>query len=178
MTDTVREAATPAVILDAEAIVAETLEQLQRAGVEFVVLRDAQGALRGPVTLEALRQAQEEGWSKAIWQEAPSPIVVPPDMSVDQVTWMVAKDLVLNPRVAGVLVREGDRVRGVVSRKFLAQRASRLTTRGTADRMEGPPVDILYFECPVDGERQLVPYYDPQSPPTCSQGHRMQPVED
>ncbi|MGB9872578.1 MAG: CBS domain-containing protein [Anaerolineae bacterium] len=178
MTDTVREAAAPAVTLDAGATVAEALARLEQAGVEFAVLRDAQGALRGPVTLTDLRRAEGEASLEAIWEETPPPIVVPPGMDVDQVARTVARDLVLNPGFQGVIVREGDRVLGVLPRRLLAQRAARWATRGTADRLEGAPVDILYFECPVDGERRMVPYYDPQNPPTCSQGHPMEPVED
>ncbi|MGQ9928666.1 MAG: hypothetical protein ACUVS4_17615 [Chloroflexaceae bacterium] len=45
-------------------------------------------------------------------------------------------------------------------------------------RLEGAPVDLLFFECPEDHERTLVAYYDPQNPPRCSQGHLMKPVED
>ncbi len=178
MTDTVREAAVPAVILEAETTVAGALARLEQAGVEFAVLRDAQGALRGPVALEILRRAGGEASLEAIEEETPPPIVVPPGMDVDQVARTVARDLVLNPRFQGVIVQEGERVLGVLPRRLLAQRAARWATRGTADRLEGAPVDILYFACPVDGERQMVPYYDPQNPPTCSQGHRMQPVED
>ena len=181
MTDTVREAAAPAVTLDAGATIAEALEQLERAGAAFAVIRDEQGSLRGPIPVETLRQAGEQARDSRLenaLKNVPPPIVVPPQMNVDQVTRMVAKDLVLNPRLTGVVVREGDQVQGVLSRRFLAQRASRLVMRGTADRLEGPPVDILYFECPVDGERQIVPCYDPKNPPTCSQMHLMQPVED
>jgi len=85
---------------------------------------------------------------------------------------------VFHPRLQGVIVRERGQVQGVLPRQELVERASRLVTRSIVDRMEGAPVDILYFECPMDGERQLVAYYDPGNPPTCSQGHRMRPVED
>ena len=177
MTDTVRDFVAPAVTLDVSTV-AEAPARPEQAGAEFAVLRDEQGGLRGPVSLEALRRAEAEGRLAEAWKEAPPPIVVRPDMRVDDVTRRLAKDLVLNPRLAGVIVQEGEQVLGVLPRSFLAQRASRLVTRGTADRLEGPPVDLLYFECPQDGERQLVAYYDPQNPPTCRQGHRMRPVED
>lgn len=178
MTTTVREAVVPAVTLDAGATVAEALARLEQAGATFAVLRDEQGGLRGPIPVETLKKVKAtESRLADMAIDAPSPIFAPPGISIDQVARLVAKDLVLNPRLAGVVVKEGDQVLGVLTRQFLAQSAARLTTRGTTDRMEGAPVDILYFECPKDGERQLVAYYDPQHPPTCSQGHRMQPVD-
>ncbi len=181
MTDTVRDAVVPAVILDPGTSVKDARARLEQAGAAFLVLRDEHGGLQGPLSAEASEQAEEQDPNtplRRVAADVPPPIIVQPQMSVDQVTRMVAKDLVLNPRRAGVIVQEGDRLLGVLPRSFLVQRASRLVTRGTADRPEGPPLDILYFECPEDGERQLVPYYDPRNPPTCSQGHRMRPVED
>ncbi len=178
MTDAVRDAVTPTVILDARATVAEALARLDQAGAAFIVLQDEYGGLQGPFPAETLRQAEGQVRLGDALTGAPPPIVISSQMDVGQVTRMVAKDLVLNPRLAGVIVREEGRVLGVIPRTLLAQRASRLGTRGAADRMEGSPLDILYFECPVDGERRLVDYYDPQNPPICSHGHRMKPVED
>lgn len=178
MTDTVREAILPAEVLDEESTVAEALARMEQSGAAFVVLRNRQGGLRGPIAVEALRQANGDIRLEELGKPEPPPIIVPLEMGIDRIIRIVAKDLVLNPRIKGVIVREKDQVLGVLPRRLLAQRAARLVTRGTADRMEGAPVDVLYFECPVDGERQIVPYYDPQNPPTCSQGHRMEPVED
>ncbi len=175
---TIRELLKPFVPLDIGTTVAEALRRLEQAGVTFGVIQDEQGRLAGLVTAEELRKADPQAPLDFLLAAAPSPIFIEPDVRIDHAVQVLAKDLVLRPRLQGVIVREQDRVRGVLPRQELVERASRLVTRSLVDRMEGAPVDILYFECPIDGERQLVAYYDPRNPPTCSQGHRMQPVEE
>lgn len=175
---TVRELLAPAIILDTTRTMAEALRQLEQAGVTFCVIQDEQGRLAGLVTAEELRKADPQARLDSLLTAVPSPISIDPDVRVEHAVRVLAKDLVLQPRLQGVIVREQGQVRGVLPRQELVERASRLVTRSIVDRMEGAPVDILYFECPIDGERQLVAYYDPGNPPTCSQGHRMRPVED
>jgi predicted transcriptional regulator len=175
---TVRELLAPAIILDSARTVAEALRQLEQAGVTFCVIQDEQGRLAGLVTAEELRKADPQARLDSLLTAVPSPISIDPDVRIEHAVRVLAKDLVLQPRLQGVIVREQGQVRGVLPRQELVERASRLVTRSIVDRMEGAPVDILYFECPIDGERQLVAYYDPDNPPTCSQGHRMRPVED
>jgi CBS domain-containing protein len=175
---TVRELLAPAIILDPTRTVAEALRQLEQAGVTFCVIQGEQGRLAGLVTAEELRKADPQAQLNSLLAAAPSPISIDPDVRIEHAVRVLAKDLVFHPRLQGVIVREQSQVRGVLPRRELVERASRLVTRSIVDRMEGAPVDILYFECPMDGERQLVAYYDPGNPPTCSQGHRMRPVED
>ncbi len=175
---TVRELLAPAIILDPTRTMAEALRQLEQAGVTFCVIQDEQGRLAGLVTAEELRKADPQARLDSLLTAVPSPISIDPDVRIEHAMRVLAKDLVLQPRLQGVIVREQGQVRGVLPRQELVERASRLVTRSIVDRMEGAPVDILYFECPMDGERQLVAYYDPGNPPTCSQGHRMRPVED
>jgi hypothetical protein len=52
--------------------------------------------------------------------------------------------------------------------------ATRIDYRGS---MLGT-VDVPIFQCPDDGERKIVYYYDPAHPPRCSQNHVMQPATD
>ena len=174
----VRELLKPSIPLDAGTTVAEALGRLEQAGVTFGVIQDEQGRLAGVVTAEELRKVDPQARLDTLLAAAPSPIFIEPDVSIEDAVEVLAKDLVLRPRLQGVIVREQGQVRGVLPRQELVERASRLVIRNIVDRMEGAPVDLLYFECPIDGERQLVAYYDPRNPPTCSQGHQMQPVED
>jgi CBS domain-containing protein len=175
---TVRELLAPAIILDPTRTVAEALRQLEQAGVTFCVIQGEQGRQAGLVTVEELHKADPQAQLNSLLAAAPSPVFIEPNVRIEHAVRVLAKDLVLHPRLQGVIVRERGQVQGVLPRQELVERASRLVTRSIVDRMEGAPVDILYFECPMDGERQLVAYYDPGNLPTCSQGHRMRPVED
>jgi len=175
---TTRELLKPSISLDAGTTVAEALRRMEQAGVTFGVIQDEQGRPTGLVTAEELHKANPQAPLSSLLTVTLSPIFIEPDVSIDHAVQVLAKDLVLRPRLQGVIVREQGQVRGVLPRQELVERASPLVTRSLVDRMEGAPVDILYFECPIDGERQLVAYYDPRNPPTCNQGHRMQPVED
>ena len=175
---TIRELLKPTISLDASMTVAEALRRLEQAGMTFGIIQDEQGRLARLVTAEELRKADPQAQLNSLLAAAPSPIFIEPNVRIDHAVRLLAKDLVFHPRLQGVIVREQGQVRGVLPRRELVERASRLVTRSIVDRMEGALVDILYFECPMDGERQLVAYYDPGNPPTCSQGHRMRPVED
>jgi CBS domain-containing protein len=175
---TIRELLKPTISLDASTTVVEALRQLEQAGMTFGIIQDEQGRLAGLVTAEELRKADPQAQLNSLLAAALSPIFIEPDVSIDHAVQVLAKDLVLHPQLQGVIVREQGQVRGVLPREELTKKASRLVTRSIVDRMEGAPVDMLYFECPIDGERQLVGYYDPGHPPTCSQGHQMQPVAD
>ena len=181
MAETVRDVMEPVVVLeDLEAAAAQALT-LPEGQEAFVLLRDPDGGLRGPLAVEEVRRVfQERGPAglKELLSQTPPPIVVSPDVRLESVARTAAKDLVMEPRLAGVVVREGNQDVGVVPRWVLVQVASRLVIRGTADRLEGAPVDLPYFICPEDGERQIVFYYDPQNPPRCSRGHLMQPLEE
>lgn len=178
MPESVQEHLSPGIPLDADLSVAEALRRLEEAGVTFGIVRNEQGQPIGLVTPEDLRQAAPETRLEALLSAMPQPIFVEPGVSLDHAVQALAKDLVLTPQLSGAIVQERGRVLGVLSRQELVRRASRLALRNVVDRMEGAPVDLLYFVCPQDGERQLVAYYDPRNPPTCSQGHPMQPAED
>ncbi len=181
MAETVRDVMEPVIVLEATRVATGQAWTPPGEKSAFVLLQDPDGGLRGPLLEEEVRQALAEKGPAGLQEllsQAPSPIFVPPETRLESVARTVAKDLVLEPRLAGVVVRERGQEVGVVPRKVLAQMASRLVTRGTADRLEGAPVDLPYFFCPEDGERQIVFYYDPQNPPRCARGHLMQPLEE
>lgn len=173
----VQQFALPAAILEADLTAAEALQKLTQSQTPFGVIRDQKGRWRGIVTREQLQAAPEDVDIRQL-TTAQRVITVEPEVTVESTVEMLAKDLVLHPDLPGVIVQTQGHLQGVLPRRVLVEHASRIVTRTVSDRLEGAPVDLLFFECPEDGERQLVAYYDPQNPPKCSQGHRMKPVED
>jgi len=173
----VQELALPVLVLEANMTVAEALKKLEHAQATLGVVSDARAQPLGIVTTEQLHAAQKSASVNSLIGTTPRPIMVEPSATIDDVVKMLAKDLVLNPDLAGVIVQEQGEVQGVLPRKTIVEYASRVVTRGTVDRLEGAPVDTLFFECSEDHERKLVAYYDPQNPPKCSKGHLMKPVE-
>jgi hypothetical protein len=82
------------------------------------------------------------------------------------------------PNLPGLLVTYDEGFR-VLPREVVTKGASQVVTRGMNEgRLEGAPLDVLFYECPIDHERKLVAYYDPRNPPRCRLGHDMAPVED
>lgn len=177
MFEQVRQFTLPAVILEADWKAAEALQKLAQSQAPFGVVCDQKGQWLGIVTREQLQEAQRDVDLRQLTAAQPV-ITVEPEVTVESAAEMLAKDLVLHPALPGVIVQTQGHLQGVLPRRVLLERASRIVTRTFTDRLEGAPVDLLFFECPEDGERKLVAYYDPQNPPKCSQGHLMKPVED
>lgn len=173
----VRELALPVLILEANVTVAEALKKLEQAKTTFGVISDERGQPLGLVTVEQLHAAQKDVSVNSLIVTTLRPTMVEPSVTIDDVVKMLAKDLVLNPDLSGVIVQDQGKVQSVLPRKTIVEYASRVVIRGTIDRLEGAPVDMLFFECPEGHERKLVAYYDPQNPPKCSKGHLMKPVE-
>lgn len=174
----VQEMLSPVMLLDVRATVADALQRLEQANAAFGIVGDEKGQPLGLVTAEQLRAADSDACLQSLISDAPGPIFIEPHVTIDNAVKMLAKDLVLKPNLAGIIVQEQGQVRGVLPRQVVVEHASQVVTRETADRLEGAPIDVLFFECPEDHERKLVAYYDPQNPPKCSKGHLMKPVED
>lgn len=172
----VQQFAQPAALLEADMTAAEALEKLTQSQTPFGVIRDEKGQWLGIVTREQLQAAPKDAVLRQMI--ARRVLTVEPEVTMESAVTMLAKDLVLHPDLSGVIVQTQGRLQGVLPREVLVEHASRVVTRGSAGRLEGAPVDLLFFECAEDGERKLVAYYDPQNPPRCSQGHLMKPVED
>ncbi len=173
----VQELILPVAVLEANMTVSEALTKLEQTEAIFGVVSDEKGQALGLVTVEQLHAAQKNASVQSLIVTTPRSITVEPSVTIDDVVKMLAKDLVLNPDLSGVIVQDQGKVQGVLPRKTIVEYASRVVTRGTVDRLEGAPVDTLFFECIEDHERKLVAYYDPQHPPRCSKGHLMKPVE-
>ena len=174
----VQEFLSPVVSLDTNLTVAEALSRLERANSGFGIVGDKKGKPLALVSLEQLHATDKSAPLLSLIMDVQRPIIVEASVTIDDAVTMLAKDLVLNPDLAGIVVQDRDRLQGVLPRRAIIEHTSRIVTRSTADRLEGAPVDALFFECPDDHERILVAYYDPQNPPLCSKGHLMRPVED
>lgn len=172
----VQQFAQPAALLEADMTAAEALEKLTQSQTPFGVIRAEQGQWLGVVTREQLQAAPKDVFLRQMI--ARRVLTVEPEETLENAVRMLAKDLVLHPDFSGVIVQTQGRLQGVLPREVLVEHASRVVTREIPVRLEGAPIDPLFFECAEDGERKLVAYYDPQNPPRCSQGHRMKPVED
>lgn len=173
----VQQFAQPAALLAADMTVAEALEKLAQSQMPFGVIRDEKGQWLGVVTRGQLQATQEDVDIRQL-TAVRRVITIEPEVAIESAVIMLAKDLVLHPDLSGVIVQTQGHLQGVLPRQVLVEHASRIVTRRSVDRLEGAPVDLLFFECAEDGERQLVAYYDPQNPPKCSRGHSMKPVEE
>ncbi len=155
----------------------EALMNLQAAQAQYGVVIGSQDRVLGLVTIERLREGDANAYVETLIDSGP-PIFLEPNVTLDTAVRALAKDFVLRPQLAGVVVQAQGKVEGILPRNIIVERAARLGTRGVADRLTGSPLDILFFECPVDHERRIVVYYDPSNPPKCSQGHLMMPIEE
>lgn len=162
--------------VNADKTIGEALMKLQDAQAQYGIVIGAQDNLLGLVTAEELRAGEANARVQTLIQNAP-PVILEPNVTLNSAVRALAKDLVLKPQLSGIVVQTQGKVQGIVPRKTIVEHAARVVTRGTADRLEGSPIDVLFYECLIDHERKLVAYYDPAHPPTCSQGHKMNPVE-
>ncbi len=161
----------------ADATVGEALKALQDAQAQYIVVASTQNNPLSVIGVQQLRAANANEAVGTFVQHMPA-LVLEPNVPISSAARALAKDLVLKPQLAGVLVQAQGRAEGILPRKTIVDYAARNVTRGTSDRLEGSPLDVLIYECPVDHERQIITYYDPAHPPMCSQGHLMQPIED
>jgi len=164
--------------LDADETVAKALETLEQANVTFGVVSDPAGGWIATITLRQLRDASKGTSVRTLVSGKPRPIVTEPGIKFDS----VVKKLVHRPGfetdLADIVVQEQDKLRGVVPRARIIDRASLIVIRWGADRLEGAPIDVMLYECEICQERKLVAYYDPKNPPKCKAGHLMKPVEE
>lgn len=164
---------TPALTLGPDVTVGEALAQLAHANTAYAVIVDTGGQPARVVTEQDLRGKDAATKLGELIDPNNPALTIAPDTTMDQVVQQHARSLVRQPDIRGVVIHDGVRVTGVVPRQAIVEAASRGIKRG----LEGGPLSVMWYECPVDHERRRVAYYNPASPPTCKNGHLMKLVE-
>lgn len=161
----------------AQAKVDDALRALQAAHAEYVVI-GSPGSLLGVISAAQLRAAANgDGSVETLIRNMPA-LSVAPDVPVSAAARHLSADAKRWPRLAGVVVQEQGNPKGVLTRQTILEHTTPSVMRGAGQRLEGSPLDVLRYECPIHQERTIVAYYDPAHPPRCSKGDLMQPVED
>lgn len=161
------------VVMSKSFVVVNQDNALDAANQDFVIVRDAQENIRALLDKTTW---QHENRAE-ILERAPTPISVSVSTTIEQAVRMTAKDLVLNPKLPGLIVLNQGTVVGVIPREQLAEQVARSVTRSGTGVLEGSPLGKLVYECPIDHQRIEVDYFDPASPPRCDAGHLMDPVD-
>lgn len=168
----VRDVVRPVPELGRDETVEGALEKMRQAKADVAVVPGGERRYM-LVTMEQLQAAEPSVRTEAL--DLHHPVIVDADERLEHVAGETARELVLRPRLPGVLVVSKENLLGLVPRSVLADLAL-TASRSGADRLEGAPIDTLVFECPVDGERRVIGYYDRSNPPRCADGHPMQLV--
>lgn len=157
----------------------EALAKMRSEATEFLLVVDGiMGRPKALLSKAELTEATPDSMLREVAKYAPEPINVNAPYDLDHVARRHSSYLEKWPNLPGILVKVGEGFR-VLPREVVTKGASRVVTRGMNEgRLEGAPLDVLFFECPIDHERKLVSYYDPRNPPRCRLGHDMAPVED
>lgn len=165
------------ITLDPQATAAQAIEQLRQQSKPYGIIPDPQVGLPVLVTTRVLsRLPDQQARLEYIAEQLPRPTTVQPEAMLEQVARMLATDLVTKPNVTGLVVSDDQQnLVGVIPRHLLARAAAGMVERGgDISELAGDPIGIgADYICPLDGEERLISFYDPDDPPTCSQGHRM-----
>lgn len=157
----------------------EALAKMHSEETEVLLIVDGVRRLPKALLLKAeLEQVPPDSALQEVARYAPEPESVKAPYDLDYVAQRHSGYLEKWPNLPGLLVDTGQDFR-MLPREDITKGASRVVTRGmNQGRLEGAPLDVLFYECPIDHERKLVAYYDPRNPPRCKLGHDMTPVED
>ncbi len=155
------------------------LDAMRSEGTKVLLIVDsARGLPKALLSRVELEQALPDSPLEEVAKYAPEPVGVKAPYDLDRVAQRHSGYLERWPNLPGLLVETGEGFR-VLPREVITKGASKVVTRGMNEgRLEGAPLDVLFYECPIDHERKLVAYYDPRNPPRCRLGHDMAPVED
>ena len=150
----------------------EALEKMRSEGVTIGLVVDRVRSLPKALLSEReLERADPKTKLEKLVMHAPELVSVKAPYKLSDVVQRHAKYVELRPNLPGVLVDVGEGFR-VLPREIITKSATRVVTRGMNDgRLEGAPLDVLFYKCPIDNERKLVAYYDPKNPPRCTLGH-------
>jgi hypothetical protein len=165
--------------LGAQISVQSALQELDSSESEYGVVKNDEGQLVALVQKETLRSEENAQSSlNSVIATKPVPFVIGADTNLDKVVQEFASDFAANPNLEGILVKENEDLKGVLPRRLIVKRALEIVATRGVDRLEGAPLDTVYYECTIDNERKSIDYYDPKNPPKCRNGHKMKLVED
>jgi predicted transcriptional regulator len=154
--------------------IADVVEKLR--SVKYGVVVCPELPFPSLVTTDIINRIQGKNTVGELASQLPSLTPVLSEDNLQAVVLSIASDIISNPWVVGLTVSDGDgKVIGVVPRRDLARTAAQILERGgDTSRLEGSSVTAgARFYCPIDNEERIIVYYNPASPPRCSNGHVM-----
>jgi hypothetical protein len=158
--------------------IVEAISDLRANSLDFAVVVSLRNEILGILSIAQLEKATPDKQVKTLVASAQTPIIVDSQESLEDVVKKHSKDLELRPNLGGVIVTSEQQISGVLPRSLIINQARRVVTRGSGiARIEGSPLDTLFFRCEIDNERKMISYYDPADPPRCSNNHKMVPEE-
>lgn len=157
----------------------QAITQLREGKISFGVITSNRKEFLKVVSMEELTAVEDKArLLRTLVPRDAEPIIVDSPETLDEVVQNYAKKLELRPNLPGIVVMEKGELSGVLPRHIVVRQAKRVVTRSSSMvRIEGSPLDALFFKCPIDNERKMVNYYDPTEPPLCSNRHLMVPDE-
>ena len=164
--------------LSAGMSVQSALQELDASNCEYGIIKNAQGEFLALILAERLRSDKNpQDTLSSVVANRPVPLVSGADLNLDKVVKDFASNFAADPELEGVVVKENEDLKGVLPRRVIVKRALEIVATRGLDRLEGAPLDTVYFECAIDKERKSVDFYDPAHPPKCRNGHEMKLVE-
>jgi hypothetical protein len=165
--------------LDAGMSIQSALEELDASNSEYGIIKNDQGEFLALIQAERLRSEKNpQNTLSSVVVNKPVPLISGADVDLDKVVKDFASAVAADPELEGVVIKENEDLKGVLPRRVIVKRALEIVATRGLDRLEGGPLDTVYFECAIDKERKSVDYYDPANPPKCRNGHPMKLVED
>jgi hypothetical protein len=168
----IKSSVKPAVSLGSDRSVQEALAAMTAEGIEYGIVTMPDASYGGLVSKARLATQDQTSKLSTVVANDPPRLSVAGDISLDQAAAALASEFIGNVNLDGAIV-EGDSLQ-VLPRKIILDHARTILNRTVSDRLEGAPLDLVYYVCPkADHERKMVKYYTGVAP-LCSQGHTME----
>lgn len=159
--------------LDIYMPVSLALSEMDKANTEYGIVFDAEENIVGLISKNTLTNSPNHDL-ELLNVPLSHPILIEPNMVIDDAVRMLAKDFVIDPEIEGVIVHKDDIPVGFLTRDLIKEHAKHLKTKSIVDQLGGPPINMLFYKCKSCLTRKLIMYYDPENPPTCRCGKRME----
>ena len=160
-------------VLTPDKSVADALATMNQANLDYCVVKDQEGRLLGVTSVEQLKSKGKQQKLEDIFEGGPPPISLTPALTLDKIEVGVAALFTSDPKLEGIIVDEESP--RVLPRKKILEHALEIVSYRGVDRLEGSPLDVVIYECPIDHERKILEYFTGLAP-VCSQGHPMEIV--